>query len=158
MKKFTFKGVLDGFRSSVQTTQQRDVREIEETLRSSDFTLKKVSQQHCALTNWFVREEEKLGRGSSSELLLQASQAELNSAKNLLKTFPCPPHLPSPLIRMRSLSASRVFPHQFPFVLKAHRFISIWRTHQKRRSTDASPRLFFFSHGNLHEGVASPSK
>lgn len=43
MKKFTFKGVLDGFRSSVQT-QQRGDREIEETLRSSDFTLKKVSR------------------------------------------------------------------------------------------------------------------
>lgn len=44
MKKFTFKGVLDGFRSSsVQTTQQRGDKEIEETLRPSDFTLKKVS-------------------------------------------------------------------------------------------------------------------
>lgn len=42
MKKFTFKGVLDGFRSSVQTTQQRGDREIEETLRPGDFTLKKV--------------------------------------------------------------------------------------------------------------------
>lgn len=42
MKKFTFKGVLDGFRSTVQTTQQRGDREIEETLRPSDFTLKKV--------------------------------------------------------------------------------------------------------------------
>lgn len=43
MKKFTFKGVLDGFRSSVQTTQQRGDKEIEETLRPADFTLKKVS-------------------------------------------------------------------------------------------------------------------
>lgn len=43
MKKFTFKGVLDGFRSTVQTTQQRGDKEIEETLRPSDFTLKKVS-------------------------------------------------------------------------------------------------------------------
>lgn len=43
MKKFTIKGVLDGFRSTVQTTQERGHREIEESLRSTDFTLKKVS-------------------------------------------------------------------------------------------------------------------
>ncbi|KAL7027298.1 hypothetical protein ACKWTF_005398 [Chironomus riparius] len=42
MKKFTFKGVLDGFRSSVQSTQQRCDKEIEETLRPNDFTLKKT--------------------------------------------------------------------------------------------------------------------
>lgn len=42
MKKFTFKGVLDGFRSTVQASA-RPEQEIQETLRSSDFTLKKVS-------------------------------------------------------------------------------------------------------------------
>lgn len=45
MKKFTFKGVLDGFRSTVQTTQQRGDREIDETIRPSDFSLKKVSNE-----------------------------------------------------------------------------------------------------------------
>lgn len=45
MKKFTFKGVLDGFRSSsVQLPQQmRPEQEIQETLRSGDFSVKKVS-------------------------------------------------------------------------------------------------------------------
>ncbi|XP_063707454.1 syntaxin-binding protein 5 isoform X2 [Culicoides brevitarsis] len=44
MKKFTFKGVLDGFRSSsVQLPQQmRPEQEIQETLRSSDFSVKKT--------------------------------------------------------------------------------------------------------------------
>lgn len=63
MKKFTFKGVLDGFRSTVQTTQERGHREIEETLKPTDFTLKKVSKnwffpyhklQVCALLFWRV--------------------------------------------------------------------------------------------------------
>lgn len=42
MKKFTFKGVLDGFRSTVQP-QTRPEQEIQETLRSDNFLLKKVS-------------------------------------------------------------------------------------------------------------------
>ncbi|XP_026470927.1 syntaxin-binding protein 5-like [Ctenocephalides felis] len=41
MKKFTFKGVLDGFRSSVQA-QQRSDQEIQENLRTEHFTLKKT--------------------------------------------------------------------------------------------------------------------
>lgn len=49
MKKFTFKGVLDGFRSTVQTAQERGHREIEETLRPNDFTLKKVRTTHTLL-------------------------------------------------------------------------------------------------------------
>lgn len=42
MKKFTFKGVLDGFRQTVQ--QQAKVEaEIPETLRAEHFQLRKVS-------------------------------------------------------------------------------------------------------------------
>lgn len=43
MKKFTFKGVLDGFRSSVQPQNIKPEQEIQETLRSEYFTVKKVS-------------------------------------------------------------------------------------------------------------------
>jgi syntaxin-binding protein 5 len=43
MKKFTFKGVLDGFRSSVQQ-QSKPEQEIQETLRPDNFQLKKVGQ------------------------------------------------------------------------------------------------------------------
>lgn len=56
MKKFTFKGVLDGFRSTVQTTQQRGDREIEETLRPSDFTLKKVSHEIRVKMSFVLRD------------------------------------------------------------------------------------------------------
>ncbi|XP_044739572.1 syntaxin-binding protein 5 isoform X5 [Chrysoperla carnea] len=41
MKKFTFKGVLDGFRSSVQQSSRPD-QEIHETLRSEHFDVKKT--------------------------------------------------------------------------------------------------------------------
>uniref|UniRef100_A0A170UWA4 Syntaxin-binding protein 5 isoform x5 n=1 Tax=Triatoma infestans TaxID=30076 RepID=A0A170UWA4_TRIIF len=40
MKKFTFKGVLDGLRSSV-TQQQRNDQEIVETLRTENFQVAK---------------------------------------------------------------------------------------------------------------------
>jgi syntaxin-binding protein 5 len=43
MKKFTFKGVLDGFRSSVQAAPRGVEQEIQETLRSDHFQIKKVS-------------------------------------------------------------------------------------------------------------------
>lgn len=43
MKKFTFKGVLDGFRSSVQAAPRGTEQEIQETLRSDHFQIKKVS-------------------------------------------------------------------------------------------------------------------
>lgn len=43
MKKFTFKGVLDGFRSSVQQNQTKPDQEIQESLRPDHFQLKKVS-------------------------------------------------------------------------------------------------------------------
>ncbi|KAG7298911.1 hypothetical protein JYU34_017369 [Plutella xylostella] len=43
MKKFTFKGVLDGFRSSVQQAPRGTEQEIQETLRSDHFQIKKVS-------------------------------------------------------------------------------------------------------------------
>lgn len=44
MKKFTFKGVLDGFRSSASPQQvSRPEQEIVETLRSEHFQVKKVS-------------------------------------------------------------------------------------------------------------------
>lgn len=42
MKKFTFKGVLDGFRSSVQQNQTKPDQEIQESLRPDHFQLKKV--------------------------------------------------------------------------------------------------------------------
>jgi hypothetical protein len=42
MKKFTFKGVLDGFRSSV-AQQVKPEQEILETLRPEHFQVKKVS-------------------------------------------------------------------------------------------------------------------
>ena len=44
MKKFTFKGVFDGFRSSV-AQQVKPEQEIVETLRSEHFQAKKVSPQ-----------------------------------------------------------------------------------------------------------------
>lgn len=43
MKKFTFKGVLDGFRSSVQAAPRGVEQEIQETLRPDHFQIKKVS-------------------------------------------------------------------------------------------------------------------
>lgn len=43
MKKFTFKGVLDGFRSSVQAAPRGTEQEIQETLRTDHFQIKKVS-------------------------------------------------------------------------------------------------------------------
>lgn len=42
MKKFTFKGVLDGFRQTVQQ-QAKVEQEIPETLRAEHFQLRKVS-------------------------------------------------------------------------------------------------------------------
>lgn len=48
MKKFTFKGVLDGFRSSVQQSSRPD-QEIHETLRSEHFDVKKVSPHYIVL-------------------------------------------------------------------------------------------------------------
>lgn len=42
MKKFTFKGVLDGFRSTVQPQTTRPEQEIQETLRPEHFQLRKV--------------------------------------------------------------------------------------------------------------------
>ncbi|XP_061378647.1 syntaxin-binding protein 5 isoform X5 [Danaus plexippus] len=42
MKKFTFKGVLDGFRSSVQPTPRGTEQEIQETLRPDHFQIKKT--------------------------------------------------------------------------------------------------------------------
>lgn len=43
MKKFTFKGVLDGFRQQVQPQMTKPEQEIQETLRSEHFQLRKVS-------------------------------------------------------------------------------------------------------------------
>lgn len=43
MKKFTFKGVLDGFRQQVQPQMVKPEQEIPETLRPEHFQLKKVS-------------------------------------------------------------------------------------------------------------------
>ncbi|KAH8395996.1 hypothetical protein KR222_001114 [Zaprionus bogoriensis] len=42
MKKFTFKGVLDGFRQSVQPQAIRQEQEIQEQLKADHFTLKKT--------------------------------------------------------------------------------------------------------------------
>ena len=41
MKKFNFRGVLDGLRSSVSNTPKLDI-EIEETLKDEDFKVTKV--------------------------------------------------------------------------------------------------------------------
>lgn len=46
MKKFTFKGVLDGFRQTVQPQTIRQEQEIQETLRPEHFALRKVNCQH----------------------------------------------------------------------------------------------------------------
>ena len=46
MKKFTFKGVLDGFRQSVQPQAIRqELQEIQETLKPEQFTVKRVGMQ-----------------------------------------------------------------------------------------------------------------
>lgn len=55
MKKFTFKGVLDGFRSSVQAAPRGNEQEIQETLRSDHFQIKKVSKPfvvECGTARW----------------------------------------------------------------------------------------------------------
>lgn len=44
MKKFTFKGVLDGFRQQVQPQMVKPEQEIPETLRPEHFQLKKVRE------------------------------------------------------------------------------------------------------------------
>lgn len=46
MKKFTFKGVLDGFRQQVQPQMVKPEQEIPETLRPEHFQLKKVSKSY----------------------------------------------------------------------------------------------------------------
>lgn len=42
MKKFTFKGVLDGFRSTVQQQSYKPEQEIQETLKPEHFIVKKT--------------------------------------------------------------------------------------------------------------------
>lgn len=42
MKKFTFKGVLDGFRQTVQPQAIRQEQEIQESLKTEHFALRKV--------------------------------------------------------------------------------------------------------------------
>ena len=42
MKKFTFKGVLDGFRQTVQPQAIRQEQEIQETLKTEQFAIRKV--------------------------------------------------------------------------------------------------------------------
>lgn len=44
MKKFTFKGVLDGFRQSVQPQVYRQEQEIPEHLKAEHFSLKRVNK------------------------------------------------------------------------------------------------------------------
>lgn len=59
MKKFTFKGVLDGFRQQVQPQMVKPEQEIPETLRPEHFQLKKVSEIssviHINKYNFFIR-------------------------------------------------------------------------------------------------------
>lgn len=43
MKKFTFKGVLDGFRQQVQPQMVKPDQEIQETLKPEHFQVSKVS-------------------------------------------------------------------------------------------------------------------
>ncbi|KAK6620682.1 hypothetical protein RUM43_010977 [Polyplax serrata] len=52
MKKFTFKGVLDGFRSSVANQQTRIEQEIVETLRSDSFQVAKSVTLSSANECW----------------------------------------------------------------------------------------------------------
>lgn len=55
MKKFTFKGVLDGFRQQVQPQMVKPEQEIPETLRPEHFQLKKVSFfEHNFNISYFV--------------------------------------------------------------------------------------------------------
>lgn len=42
MKKFTFKGVLDGFRQTVQPQAIRQEQEVQESLKTEHFALRKV--------------------------------------------------------------------------------------------------------------------
>lgn len=54
MKKFTFKGVLDGFRQQVQPQMVKPEQEIPETLRHEHFQLKKVSAPPSfPINDWF---------------------------------------------------------------------------------------------------------
>lgn len=54
MKKFTIKGVLDGFRSSVPQPVKPD-QEIVENLRPEHFQVKKVSDNHINNVNIDIR-------------------------------------------------------------------------------------------------------
>lgn len=53
MKKFTFKGVLDGFRQQVQPQMVKPDQEIQETLRPENFQLRKVSTTNT-LQSFFI--------------------------------------------------------------------------------------------------------
>lgn len=64
MKKFTFKGVLDGFRSSVQAAPRGTEQEIQETLRPDHFQVKKVSERYVAVVIAFTGTVE-LGEGNT---------------------------------------------------------------------------------------------
>lgn len=69
MKKFTFKGVLDGFRSSVQAAPRGNEQEIQETLRPDHFQIKKVSPRN---------ERQRLGRrGGDGAVVVAHTEAAL---------------------------------------------------------------------------------
>jgi len=53
MKKFTFKGVLDGIRSSVAPQIKPD-QDIVETLRPEYFQVAKVSLIYTAVAEWSI--------------------------------------------------------------------------------------------------------
>lgn len=65
MKKFTFKGVLDGFRSSVQAAPRGTEQEIQETLRPDHFQIKKVSG---ALRSEFPQAVRRSGQACGPQL------------------------------------------------------------------------------------------
>ncbi|KAK6641613.1 hypothetical protein RUM44_013328 [Polyplax serrata] len=74
MKKFTFKGVLDGFRSSVANQQTRIEQEIVETLRSDSFQVAKCgfrwvdAFQRAAGPTWCYTDKGRGGDGGGEAL------------------------------------------------------------------------------------------
>lgn len=104
MKKFTFKGVLDGFRSSVQAAPRGTEQEIQETLRPDHFQIKKVSACCChrdsRLTRPAARERRIYKTGSPASLRVASARLVVstlavdtprhqNKARNRLNTrFP----------------------------------------------------------------------
>ncbi|CAH0720274.1 unnamed protein product, partial [Brenthis ino] len=76
MKKFTFKGVLDGFRSSVQAAPRGNEQEIQETLRPDHFQIKKIFAVNCFAIS--LKGMKDLVRYGSDRLILKLSEVSSN--------------------------------------------------------------------------------